>query len=126
MGSLTQTSISMTITNGIMASDTVFVTTPSEISCANVASVVMGSISGTSLSVINSTTFSFRNIALNNPLPINLIINSLTLPSYAASINSPFLIYVMRSNYEVCKMNQSFSISLTPSQISGSLSATNY
>lgn len=126
IGSVTQTNISMAIANGIIASDTIFVTTPSEISCSSVVSVVMGGFSGTSVSVINSTTFSFKNIIVSSSMPIVLTINSLTLPSYAATISSPFLIYVMRSNYEVCKMNQSFPISLTPSKISGSLSANIY
>lgn len=116
----------MTIANGIIPNDTIFVTTPAEISCSNVVSVVMGGYTGTSVSVINSTTFSFKNITVSNLITLNLTINSLTLPSYAASITSPFFVYVMRNNYEVCKMNQSFTISLTPSKITGALSATIY
>ena len=110
-----------------MTTDIIIISTPPEISCSYVSAVTIAGNQGGSLTIINSTAFQFTNIYLYNPFPIQIIISNLTLPAYAASITSPYVMLVTRNanNYLVCQMNSPFPITLSAGPMTGVLTPTN-
>jgi hypothetical protein len=111
-GTTVQADITVTITNVVSKTDVFYVQVPSEmdISGATVVSIASVTVETGSLSILSSTLISFRSkFEVSNPNPINITIDKLTLPPYATTISSPFLVYVKRNTYFVCYVSKVFN-----------------
>lgn len=118
--------MTVTIVNAVQSSDIFYLQIPPEIGITSIANIVVNSIKASSISFLNSTLLSFKNIAFYNPYPVNITLDYLTLPSYSATISSPFYLSITRNSYLVCSMVASFSITLSPGIIAGTLLSNNY
>lgn len=102
-----------------------YITTPSEIDVSSVQSISMAGTSTSYISILASNQFSFTKITLSSAFTINITMYNISLPNYAASINSPFSIYVLRNNFLVCSTSAWFNITLSPGALNVTLGSSN-
>ena len=125
LGQTVEVNISVTITNVIATTDAVFISAPAEVDLSLVTAVSIASVQSATVLPLSKQLIKFNpKFELSNPFPVNITLNQVGLPSYAATITSLFGIYIQRNTYNICSVATAFNIAVNSGSLTAALSAS--